>query len=218
MYAYLRESEVPKLVSDGDIKDVPKRLIDLANEGGGHDNITAVLIRVSEAPQAEAASRAEDLALKLDVLKGMQMFRYLSYKELVRLMNISQTEEYAEGDHLFREGDQGEAMYVVLEGAVELNKNGVPVVQLSQGQHFGEMSLVDRSVRSLTAVAATKARLITIRRKDFYAIIKEDPRLSVKLLWSFVQVLTTRLRKTTADLSDALQSERAADTIDKNPF
>jgi CRP-like cAMP-binding protein len=74
---------------------------------------------------------------------------------------------------------------------------------------------VDRSVRSLTATASEAARLITVRRKDFYAIIKKEPQLAVKLLWSFVQVLADRLRKTTADLSGALQgntSESGSDT------
>ncbi|MNC98624.1 hypothetical protein D3C83_166490 [compost metagenome] len=64
-------------------------------------------------------------------------------------------------------------------------------------------------MRSLSAVAATESRLLLIRRKEFYAIIKKEPSLSVKLLWSFVQVLAERLRKTTADLSGALRGEQA---------
>jgi CRP-like cAMP-binding protein len=81
------------------------------------------------------------------------------------------------------------------------------VAELDRGQHFGEMALVDRTVRSLTASAKVPSRLIVIRRKEFYAIIKKEPTLSVKLLWSFVQVLAERLRKTTADLSGALKGE-----------
>ena len=53
------------------------------------------------------------------------------------------------------------------------------------------------------------SRLIAINRKEFYSIIKKEPTLSVKLLWSFVQVLGSRLRKTTADLSGALRGETA---------
>ena len=89
---------------------------------------------------------------------------------------------------------------------------------MKRGQHFGEMSLVDRSVRSLTAVASAGSRLIAIRRTEFYAIIKKEPKLAVKLLWSFVQVLAARLRKTTADLSDALQGERPGDSAEENLF
>lgn len=218
MYMYLQEENMPELLAEGDIKDAPKRLIDLANERGGHDNITTVVVRVGEAPMPEADGRAEELALKLDVLKGMQMFRYLSYRELVRIMNITETQEYTVGQHIFREGEPGEAMFMILAGKVQLLKAGVPLIEMGRGQHFGEMSLVDRSVRSLTAVANEPSRLLVIRRKQFYSIIKKEPPLAVKLLWSFVQVLAARLRKTTADLSDALQGERSGDSTDENLF
>ena len=163
-----------------------------------------MVVRVSETQAPEADLRAEELSLKLDVLKSLQMFRYLRYKELVRIMNISHTESYAAGDYVFREGEEGQDMYVMLSGTVQLDKGGVKVVEMSRGQHFGEMALVDRSQRSLSAVAVTDARLIAIKRTDFYAVIKKEPPLAVKLLWSFVQVLTERLRKTTSDLGDAL--------------
>jgi CRP-like cAMP-binding protein len=70
------------------------------------------------------------------------------------------------------------------------------------------MALVDRSVRSLTARATEGTRLVVIHRKDFYEIIKREPALATKMLWSFVQVLGQRLRKTTNDLSDALHGDR----------
>jgi hypothetical protein len=94
-------------------------------------------------------------------------------------------------------------MYVVLEGSVRLHKGEMVITTLGKGQHFGEMALVDRSPRSLSATANKASRLIAIRRKDFYEIIKKEPTLSVKLLWSFVQVLAERLRKTTSDLDAA---------------
>ena len=214
LYAYLEDEAVPQLVSDGDVREAPRRLIDMANAGGGHDNITGVIIRVGEAARAStetgATTRAGDVSLKLEVLKGMQMFRYLSYRELVRVMNIADTVEFAPDAEIFHEGQPGDAMYVVMTGAVRLTKSAATIAELGKGQHFGEMSLVDRSVRSLTAMAAGTApvRLAVIRRKDFYDIIRKEPELAVKLLWSFVQVLGARLRKTTSDLSDALHGER----------
>jgi serine/threonine protein phosphatase PrpC len=205
MYMYLDEAELPGLLADGEVEDIPARLIEQANRGGGHDNITNVVIRVGGARESESDERAAELALKIEVLKGMQLFRYLSYKELVRVMNVTETRDFSPGDDIIREGDPGEAMFVVLSGGVRMHKGGVTVAELDPGQHFGEMALIDRTVRSLTATATEESRLIEIRRKDFYSIIKKEPSLSVKLLWSFVQVLANRLRKTTADLSGALR-------------
>jgi serine/threonine protein phosphatase PrpC len=208
MYAYVDEAELPKQLADGDIKDVPRNLVNVANTGGGHDNITAVVIRVGDTASAELAPRTNEVSLKLDVLKAMQMFRYLSYKELVRVSNIAEIKELAKDQVVFSQGQPGDAMYVVLSGSVRLSKGDTLVAELGHGQHFGEMSLVDRSVRSLTATATADARLVSITRKDFYDIIKREPALATKMLWSFVQVLGQRLRKTTNDLSDALHGDR----------
>ncbi|MCX5745062.1 MAG: cyclic nucleotide-binding domain-containing protein [Proteobacteria bacterium] len=208
MYAYLDEAELPKQLADGDVKEVPKRLVDSANAGGGHDNITAVVIRVGATASTELAPHTTEVSLKLDVLKGMQMFRYLSYKELVRIGNISEMVEHAADEVVFSQGQPGDAMYVVLSGSVRLSKGETTVATLTRGNHFGEMALVDRSVRSLTATATERTQLVVIHRKDFYDIIKREPASAVKMLWSFVQVLGARLRKTTNDLSDALHGDR----------
>jgi len=215
MYVYFDENELPDLLAKGEVSEVPKALIDKANAGGGHDNITNVVIRVG-APGggSKASPRAEELSLKIEILKSLQMFRYLSYKELVRVMNITATVEYRKDDEIFAIGDQGDGMYVVLSGVVRMHREGQTVAELGKGQHFGEMSLVDRSQRSLTATCSSAARLLEIRRKDFYAIIKKEPTLAVKLLWSFIQVLAERLRKTTKDLSGALQGEHPEPSAD----
>jgi serine/threonine protein phosphatase PrpC len=209
LYVYFDEEDLPVLLSEGDVEEVPRELIEKANRGGGHDNITAVIIRVGEDAPEEAGERAVEVSLKIEVLKGLQLFRYLSYKELVRVMNITEAREYDEGEDIIREGEPGDAMYVVLGGQVNLHKSGTLVATLAKGQHFGEMALVDRTQRSLTATATEPSHLLYIRRKDFYALIKKEPSLSVKLLWSFVQVLAERLRRTTAELSGARRGERA---------
>ena len=217
MYAYVDEDELPKQLAEGEVKDVPRRLVDRANAGGGHDNITAVVIRVGETASTELGPRTTDIALKLDVLKGMQMFRYLSYKELVRVGNIAEMIELKPDQVVFQQGQPGDSMYVVVSGSVRLSKGEKLVAELGKGHHFGEMALVDRSVRSLTATAAEPTRLVVISRKDFYEIIKREPASAVKLLWSFVQVLGQRLRKTTNDLSDALHGDRhGTETEDEN--
>jgi serine/threonine protein phosphatase PrpC len=203
MYAYLDEGELPRQLADGDVKEVPSKLVDHANTSGGHDNITAVVIRVGPSPQTDQPTHTSEVSLKLDVLKGMQLFRFLSYKELVRVSTIAETIDVASEQTIFSAGDPGEAMYAVLAGAVKLSKDGTVVAELGKGHHFGEMALVDRSVRSLTATAVPGTRLVVISRKDFFDVIKREPATAVKLLWSFVQVLGQRLRKTTSDLADA---------------
>ncbi len=217
LYAYFKDEELPAILTAENINDVPKGLIEKANRGGGHDNITAVCVRVREADEITDL-RSEELALKLEVLKGMPLFRYLSYTELVRVMNIAEARWFEAGEVLLTEGKPGEEMFVILSGRVKLQKNGADITELGKGAHFGEMALVDRGPRSASAVAAETSRLLLIRRGDFYEIIKKEPGLSVKLLWSFTQVLAERLRKTTADLSGARLAENAEDLSDEVLF
>jgi CRP-like cAMP-binding protein len=136
------------------------------------------------------------------------MFRFLSFKELVTIAAISQVLDVAKDQTIFAAGQPGDAMYVVTAGTVRLVKDDKTVAELGRGHHFGEMALVDRSTRSLTAIAAEHTRLVVLQRKDFIELIKRDPASAVKMLWSFVQVLGQRLRKTTDDLSDALHGDQ----------
>ena len=217
MYAHLEEAELPKQLAEGDVKEVPKKLVELANAGGGHDNITAVVIRVSDTTSAELTQRNTEVSLKLDALKGMQMFRYLSYKELVQVSSIGEVLDAKAEQVIFSAGQPGDAMYVVITGSVRLTKSDTLVAELGRGRHFGEMALIERSVRSLTATATAGTRLIAIQRKDFYELIKREPAGAVKMLWAFVQVIGNRLRRTSHDLGDALHGDKhGADTEREN--
>jgi PPM family protein phosphatase len=212
LHHYLDDDKINKIVVLHEVKEITKELIDLANRGGGHDNITNVFIRVAKAEEEDL--RSQELNLKIDVLKGMPIFRYLNYKELVRVMNITQVRLYNNNDPIIKEGTEGDELYILLEGKVRLHKEDTFLTSYKRGDHFGEMALVDRAPRSASASADGPARLMVIRRKDFYDIIKNENKLSVKLLWSFLQVLTQRLRKTTADLSGARQEASLPDFTD----
>jgi serine/threonine protein phosphatase PrpC/CRP-like cAMP-binding protein len=211
LYAYLEGPELADLLTARNLEEITGALIDKANEGGGHDNITAVCVRVPEEKTSVPDTRAEEFALKLEVLGGMPLFKYLSYPELVRVMNLASTKEFTVDEVIFEEGEPGDVMYVLLGGEVRLDHGDNEIARLAKGDHLGEMALVDRSARSLTCVATQATRALAISRPDFYELIRKEPGVSVKLLWSFVQVLADRLRKSNANLA----SLRAHDTDER---
>jgi hypothetical protein len=203
LHSYLNDLNISQILRMPDIKEVTKQFISLANRGGGHDNITNIVVRVGTSEAEKEEERSKEFTLKLEALKGMPIFRYLNYKELVRVLNITDVRIFEDGDTIIQEGTEGDELFILLEGMVSLHKDDAFITSLKGGDHFGEMALVDRSPRSASGKADGKVRLLTIRRNEFYDIIRNESKLSVKLLWSFVQVLTQRLRKTTADLSGA---------------
>jgi CRP-like cAMP-binding protein len=194
-------------------------MVEHANAGGGHDNITALVVRVGALAAGTAPdNRAEELTRKIEVLKQMPLFRHLSYKEIIRVLNVTEVREFSPGQEIIKEGEPGEEMFIVLRGKIRLHKNGAFITMLAAGSHMGEMALVDRGPRSVSASAEERSRVLTLRRREFYQIIRKDPQLSVKLLWSFVQVLADRLRKTTEDLSGARLEADALDMTDNVLF
>jgi serine/threonine protein phosphatase PrpC len=217
LHAYLDEERIVEMLKGDDVKALPKKLIDLANNGGGHDNITAIVVRVERQLAAAAGAapvedRAEELARKVDVLRRMPLFRHLVYKEILRLLNVTSVKEYAPGEEIIKEGTPGDEMFVLLRGKIRLHKNDAFITHLEPGAHIGEMALIDRRhPRSASATAEERSRVLIITRKDFYEIIRKEPQLSTKLLWAFVQVMAERLRKTTAELSGARLEAGAED-------
>jgi CRP-like cAMP-binding protein len=117
-----------------------------------------------------------------------------------------------------QEGEPGNELMLILDGKVKLHKDGAFITDLSAGQHLGEMALVDRWPRSASATAEERTRVIVLKRPDFVSIIRKEAPLAVKLLWSFVQVLNERLRKTTAELSGARAEAQAVDLSDEVSF
>jgi CRP/FNR family transcriptional regulator, cyclic AMP receptor protein len=79
---------------------------------------------------------------------------------------------YESGETIFREGDDGFAMYVVLDGSVKLSVTGRNVEKVTKGGVFGEMALIDSSPRSATAVAATECTLVSVTADKFKALIR----------------------------------------------
>ena len=203
LHAYLDDEKITTAFNKDDLEEISRDFIDLANAGGGHDNITTVAVRVSEDAEAAQEQKAADLNLTIEVLQQIPLFKYCTYKQLVRIVNITEVRDYKPGQEVITEGTEGEHLFVVQKGKVKLHKGTAFITEFGPGTHFGEMALVDRTPRSASATAVEPSRLLLIHRRDFYAIIRNETGLSVKLLWSFVQVLADRLRDTTRNLSEA---------------
>ncbi|MBN2341337.1 MAG: Stp1/IreP family PP2C-type Ser/Thr phosphatase [Deltaproteobacteria bacterium] len=199
---YLKDEEIPPIMRlDENIKHIPSAFIDLANGRGGKDNITCIVVRIND-HEGKAAELNLEIDRKIETIKRMPIFKYLSYNELIQVMNITQVKAVAAGEAIVKEGDEGEELYIVLEGSVRVHKGEVDIVSLPAGAHFGEMALIDKAPRSADVSAESAGKLLSIARDDFFQIIKSEPRMANKLLWSFLQELSTRLRTTNEELSE----------------
>jgi hypothetical protein len=196
---------------DGDA--VTKELIELANRKGGKDNITAVLVRLGEGA-AEDGVRAKRLALKRDVLMKMPLFARLQERELLRVMQVVEVIAYKPGEIVVREGDRGDELFIMLSGHVRVSRGDAVLSEFGPGEHFGEMALIRSMPRSATITAVDDSELIALRRSDFFAILRKEHELAVKLLWQFLGVFADRLDQTSRDLTTAREELAAEDISD----
>ena len=217
LHVYLNDARIIDLLKGDDVKALPKKLIDLANAGGGHDNITAVVVRVESRRSRPAPSRPPTIArrswrARSTCSGACRCSATSSTRRSCASSTSPRCKEYAPGEEIIKEGTPGDEMFVLLRGKIRLHKNEAFITHLEPGAHIGEMALVDRRYpRSASATAEERSRVLSLSRKDFYEIIRKEPQLSTKLLWAFTQVLADRLRKTTAELSGARLEAGAED-------
>jgi len=137
----------------------------------------------------------------LDDLKRVPLLSDLSEAELARFGEVTREREYPKSSVILFEDDPGDALYVVSSGQVKvvlIGEDGREVILsvLSDGDFFGEMSLIDDEPRSAHVIAMRDSRLLMLRRDDFQQQIKHHPSIALKLL----RVLVQRLRQADAKI------------------
>jgi CRP/FNR family cyclic AMP-dependent transcriptional regulator len=105
--------------------------------------------------------------------------------------NAEDTQPFAAGETVFSEGDNGDNMYVIVDGSVDVLIKGKLVEQLGPGGVFGEMALIDIGTRSATAVAKTDCKMVAIDKKRFQFLVQQTPNFSLQLM----RIMADRLRR-----------------------
>ena len=109
------------------------------------------------------------------------------------ISDSNQVLSYSQGSLIFKEGDQSDEMFIVIEGEVKILKGGKRLVVLKNGQIFGEMALVDKSPRSASAVAKTDCKIVPVDEKQFTDMIQNTPIFALFVM----RIMAERLRNTT---------------------
>jgi serine/threonine protein phosphatase PrpC/CRP-like cAMP-binding protein len=174
----------------------PELLVSAANERGGHDNITAVVVKADQASEELDA----EVDGKFETLRSVSLFKRLSYMELMQVFNISSIATFEAGQRIDAEGERDSRLSVILRGAARVMKDEKTLAEIGRGSFFGEMALIDKSPRSADVVAIKKTRVLEIERRALFGLMNREPHLAIKLMWPMCQVINRRLRQT----SDAL--------------
>src|SRR5262245_10438833 len=125
----------------------------------------------------------------------------MSEEQLAKVASVATRDSFRQGQVIFREGEEGDTLYVLLEGNVRISKRiqGVgeeALAILEPGSCFGEMAIIDNFPRSADARAHSDCALGVIKKSDLEGLLKLDHGLAYEILLRFVKTLSSRLRET----------------------
>lgn len=153
--------------------------------------------------------------VRINFLKGVSAFAGVDAEGLARLSRICRVVEMKKGEVIIREGEEGDCVYIIEEGQVEVSMSitMVPVaweeesamdkvlVKLGPGAMFGEMAFIfDHDLRSATITALSGGRLISIGSSDFQRFSEEDKNSAYQIILNIARLIAERLRKTNQDM------------------
>jgi CRP/FNR family cyclic AMP-dependent transcriptional regulator len=146
-------------------------------------------------------------------LRNNILFNDLSDRELKLLEGIVHVRRYHAGEPIFRQGELGVGMYIVVIGRIEIfvtdetavaeDTRDIFITQLIAGDFFGELALVEENGRrSASALSRDECLLIGFFKPDLLEVLKRSPTTGIKILLRLSEVLGRRLKETTDKVSD----------------
>jgi hypothetical protein len=188
--------------------DEPGRIQELA----GHDN--ANVSRAAEEllthPDVSSGQEATmetappiPLTDKILHLKNIEIFADLSVNELAAVASVTEEVHFGEGETVFKEGDHGDTLFLVVEGEVAVIKDidgerQIELDSIGAGDYFGEMALFGDDRRSATIQVKTAARFLTLHKQELQEIVREYPQIALHVC----RVLSVRIRHLHGKISD----------------
>jgi len=138
------------------------------------------------------------------------LFKYLRTEELEEIEDDIGVVECKAGEIIFKEESEGEHMFIIESGEVEILKNigdgkVIVLAVLDEGQYFGEMAVIDQAVRSATARALKDCTLRTISSHVLFDPQRSSPIIANKILKALLEVFAARLRENNVIVSSLVR-------------
>ena len=133
---------------------------------------------------------------KTILLKTVDLFQDIPGELLSQVSQISKAKNYDNGEMIFRDGDVGDSMFIVLEGKISITKGDKEIALLDKGASLGEMALLDNENRSANAIAKEDSILLKINQDVFYELMESN----ADIMKQIIKLLTGRIRTANAKL------------------
>lgn len=141
-----------------------------------------------------------DFSQRQQQIRALSLFATLGPRELRVVDGMLHERSYLENEIVFDEGEEGQALYIVMSGKVLVCRQGQPeagrIAELEPGMLFGELALLDNAPRSAQVRAAENSTLAVFFRADFLGLLETHAVIASKISLQLARFIGRRLRET----------------------
>ena len=132
------------------------------------------------------------MPVSADLLRLVPLFAGMSDRSFASIAEVASEVDFAAGDDLVRQGEPGNAFYIIVSGRARVDRDGTTLRELGPGDFLGEIALIDGSSRTATVTALEPIGAVTVKRDDFAGLFDRLPVFRLEVL----NALTQRIRAT----------------------
>jgi len=148
----------------------------------------------------------------VDQLLNTSLGQAMSATDAAELVQQSRERSISRGESLFSAGDQGDALYVIVDGSFDIkigsNSSSTVVANVGAGQIVGEVEVMTKSLRVASLIAADDAQVLEVGAKQFNSMLESNKPVATKLLTSIAQTLARRLAAVNQQLITKTNAEK----------
>jgi CRP-like cAMP-binding protein len=128
---------------------------------------------------------------KIIFLKSVDIFEHATIEQLGRIAGLTEEARFESGQTIFKEGEPGDALYLVLSGRVLIERNSVTIREIEERDAFGTLEVLDFHPRAATAKAAGQVRALKLDGRQFHDLLALD----IEMVESVFRMLCGHIRK-----------------------
>ena len=119
---------------------------------------------------------------KLDLLRRVPLFAGLANREVEEIGRLADTIDLPADRELTREGAYGAEFFVIVDGEVDVTRDGRHLRTLRAGDYLGEIALIDGGPRTATARTTQPSRLLMLNHREFHSLLDRFPKIQLAVL------------------------------------
>ncbi len=196
VWACISDEELRQAGRMKDLDAAARHICQRAIENGSDDNCSVILLRIHDIARSQPDGLIRSLAVS-------PLFKDYEEADLRLLAPFLSTRDLMQRDVAMREGEFSEEMFVIVSGAMEVSRQGIPLAQLGPGAHFGQLALVSEAPAAATGTALFPTRLLVLHKDGVADLCRRRPELATRFLLTLLSDTAERLVEFTARIGRA---------------